>query len=192
MYPKFFKRLFDLVFALLLLASLSWLGALIIFFYLITFSFPIFFIQQRVGKDEKIFKLYKFRTLHQGDGPVLTRRFWWGSILRATSLDELPQLLNILKGEMSIIGPRPLPVDYLNLYSPNQRRRHTVRPGVTGLAQVNGRHAIVWKAKFEFDLYYVDHISFLLDASIMFKTFRLLLAFKKDISLHEKKFEGEE
>jgi len=113
-----------------------------------------------------------------------------GNLLRRTSLDELPQLWNVMKGEMSLVGPRPLPVQYLPLFSPEQRRRHSIRPGITGLAQVNGRHGISWEEKFSYDLYYVQHVSFLYDVHIMAMTVGLLFSFKRDVSLEEKAFTG--
>lgn len=178
----------DVVLALVVLVASSWVLVLIVFCYWISFSLPVLFFQERVGKDEKIIRIVKFRTLRRGDGAVATRRFLLGDILRFTSLDELPQLINILKGEMSIVGPRPLPVEYLSFYTREQRRRHTVLPGVTGMAQVNGRHSISWDKKFTFDLYYVDNVSFILDLKIMIKTIVLILSFKKDVSLEEEKF----
>lgn len=187
MYPKYFKRVLDLVFTLIVLVMASWLILLIILCYWISFSLPVFFVQERIGKDEKVIRLIKFRTLKVDDGALGTRRFLLGDVLRFTSLDELPQLINILRGDMSIVGPRPLPVEYLSLYTVEQRRRHNVLPGVTGMAQVNGRHSITWNRKFEFDLYYIDHLSFILDLKIMIKTIVLILSFKKDVSLEEEK-----
>jgi undecaprenyl phosphate N,N'-diacetylbacillosamine 1-phosphate transferase len=122
--------------------------------------------------------------------PLDKRRFAWGNFLRQSNLDELPQLWNVLKGEMSFIGPRPLPVEYSTLFSVEQNQRHKVRPGITGWAQVCGKNSISWQEKFELDLYYVNNISFLLDLKILLKTFILVLSFKKDTSLHEKKFTG--
>ncbi|HFO1009950.1 TPA: sugar transferase [Enterococcus faecium] len=137
---------------------------------------PIIFKQERPGKSEKIFSMYKFRTMtderdHNGEYlPDEIRLTKFGKILRATSLDELPELWNILKGDMSIVGPRPLLVEYLPLYSEKQRKRHNVRPGLTGLAQVNGRNAISWEEKFDLDVYYVDKISFFNDLIIIIQT----------------------
>ena len=186
-YRKYLKRSLDLVFALVVLVASSWLIVLIVLCYWISFSAPILFFQERIGKDEKTIRIIKFRTLKRGDGDAGTRRFLLGDILRFTSLDELPQLINILKGEMSIIGPRPLPVEYLSLYTSEQRRRHSVLPGVTGMAQVNGRHSISWDKKFVFDLYYVDNLSFILDLKIMIKTIVLILSFRRDVSLEEER-----
>lgn len=134
--------------------------------------------------------MFKFRTLKQSGDTLEKRRFWWGDFLRRTSFDELPQLWNVLKGDMSFVGPRPLPVEYLPLFSEEQRTRHTVRPGITGLAQVNGRHSISWEEKFQFDLLYVQKLSFLLDLKILVKTVVLVLSLKKDASLQEPKFTG--
>jgi undecaprenyl phosphate N,N'-diacetylbacillosamine 1-phosphate transferase len=137
---------------------------------------PVLFKQPRPGKDEKIFDMYKFRTMTDGrdaEGNLLPdaeRMTPFGSFLRKTSLDELPEMFTILKGDMSFVGPRPLLVKYLPLYNEEQHRRHEVRPGLTGWAQVNGRNLLSWEDKFEKDVYYVDHISFLLDLKIVFKT----------------------
>ena len=157
---------------------------------MLSYQLPVFFIQERIGKGEKIFRLIKFRSLRNTGINLKEREFWLGNILRRTSLDELPQLFNVLKGEMSLIGPRALPVEYLPLFSAEQRKRFSVLPGITGWAQVNGRHSISWKKKFELDNYYVDHISFLLDMKILFKTLVLLLSFQPDRSLQEEKFTG--
>lgn len=138
----------------------------------------IFFIQQRPGKNAKIFKLIKFKTMNNKrdingyllpDNERITKI---GKLLRSLSLDELPQLINVLKGDMSLVGPRPLLIEYLPLYTPEQARRHEVKPGITGWAQVNGRNAISWKKKFEYDVWYVDHISFWLDMKILYLTVR--------------------
>jgi undecaprenyl phosphate N,N'-diacetylbacillosamine 1-phosphate transferase len=137
-----------------------------------------FFVQERPGKNEKIFKVIKFKTMNElkdpegkllPDSERLTRV---GRFVRSTSLDEIPQLLNVIKGDMSLIGPRPLLVEYLPLYNEKQKRRHEVRPGITGWAQVNGRNAISWQQKFEYDVWYVDHISLSLDLKILLKTIR--------------------
>jgi undecaprenyl phosphate N,N'-diacetylbacillosamine 1-phosphate transferase len=178
---------FDVGVALLVLVLALWLIVLIALCYWISFSFPVFFSQERIGKDEKVIRILKFRTLRSGDGDADERRFLLGDILRFTSLDELPQVINILKGEMSVVGPRPLPVEYLPLYTEQQRKRHDVLPGVTGWAQVNGRHSIPWDKKFFYDLYYVEHVSFMLDLKIIIKTVALILSFKKDVSLEEER-----
>lgn len=190
MYARFFKRLIDLVISFCILVCASWLLMIVLIGYLITLGFPILYIQQRIGRNEKLFYIMKFRTLRTNGETVQSRRFLWGDLLRRTSLDELPQLFNVLKGEMSLIGPRALPVEYLPLFSAEQRKRFSVLPGITGWAQVNGRHSISWKKKFELDNYYVDHISFSLDMKILFKTMVLLLSFQPDQSLQEEKFTG--
>jgi len=191
MYARFLKRIVDIVFSLLLMILLSWLGVVIFFVYVLTFNFPILFKQLRIGKDNKPFVMYKFRTLREDlNIPLNERRFWLGDVLRFFSLDELPQLWHVLTGEMSLIGPRALPMEYLPLMNENQRSRHEVRPGVTGLTQVSGRHDLSWKKKFELDVYYVKHLSLLLDLKIVVKTIALLISFTKDNSLAEKKFEG--
>lgn len=151
----------------------------------------MFFTQARIGWKGKIFKLYKFRTLKKNERlAVAERQFPLGNFLRRTSLDELPQLWNVLRGDMSLVGPRPLLVEYFSLYSEMQRDRHEVRPGVTGWAQVNGRHSISWNEKFKLDFYYVHHVSFWLDIRILLMTIVLLLSFRKDTSLEEEKFQG--
>lgn len=176
MYKSFYKRLIDFI------ASLCGLIILSPIFIIITLALYIanngkpFFIQERPGKGERIFKIIKFKTMNDkvgADGKLLPdaeRLTKTGKFVRKTSLDEIPQLINVLKGDMSLIGPRPLLVRYLPLYSPEQKRRHEVRPGITGWAQVNGRNAISWQQKFEYDVWYVDNISFLLDMKILLKT----------------------
>lgn len=176
--------------SVLLAASLSWALILILLAYLVTFQYPAFFRQTRIGKNGRLFELVKFRTLKNSGLPLEERRFFLGNLLRSTSLDELPQLWNVIKGEMSLIGPRPLPEAYLPLFSSEQMVRHSVLPGITGWAQVNGRHGISWKEKFRLDLYYVQHISFRLDMKIFFKTIFLVLSLSKDISLQEELFKG--
>ncbi len=190
-YQRYIKRFLDLFVAAALFALLFWFVVLIGLAYLIINQWPLFFFQFRIGEKNKPFSVCKFRTLAaQEDKPLQARRFLLGDFLRGSNLDELPQLWNILKGDMSLIGPRPLPVEYLALMNDDQKRRHLVLPGITGWAQVNGRHSISWQKKFELDIYYVDHISFRLDMLILFKTIVLLLSFKKDKSLVEEKFKG--
>jgi lipopolysaccharide/colanic/teichoic acid biosynthesis glycosyltransferase len=169
---------------------LSWLIAFILCLYIVTQTFPVLYKQQRVGKHEKLFYLLKFRTLKNSRGSLGQRRFLLGDFMRRTSLDELPQLWNVINGDMSFVGPRPLPVDYLPLFNIAQRKRHSVRPGITGLAQVNGRTAIPWDKKFKYDLDYINSMSFILDLKIIMKTIVLLLSLKPDISLNEKPFTG--
>jgi undecaprenyl phosphate N,N'-diacetylbacillosamine 1-phosphate transferase len=190
-YRTYVKNIVDWLTAFILSLILSWVCVIIIVFYLILCEFPIFFKQKRIGKNNLPFWMWKFRTLSLDERLLVKERsFMIGKFLRFTSLDELPQLYNILKGEMSFIGPRPLPEEYLPLYSMEQIKRHNVKPGVTGLAQVNGRNSIPWSTKFELDLYYANNISFKLDLIILIKTLALLLSFKKDVSLIEEKFKG--
>jgi undecaprenyl phosphate N,N'-diacetylbacillosamine 1-phosphate transferase len=177
MYRRFFKRLFDFMIALVGLIILSplllilWIGLSIA-----NKGAGAFFLQERPGKDEKIFKVIKFKTMNDRrdeNGNLLPdneRLTTIGRWIRSLSLDEIPQLINVLKGDMSLIGPRPLLVQYLPLYDEVQRRRHEVRPGMTGWAQVNGRNAISWQEKFEYDVWYVDHLSLSLDIKILLKT----------------------
>ena len=131
---------------------------------------PVFFRQERIGRGDKPFTILKLRTMRMGDGTDAERLTPFGRFLRKTSIDELPQFFNVLRGDMSLVGPRPLPSAYLPLYSSEQRRRHEVRPGITGWAQVNGRNAITWKHRFELDVWYVDHRSLWLDLRIVLKT----------------------
>ncbi|MEQ8361403.1 MAG: sugar transferase [Cyclobacteriaceae bacterium] len=181
----------DILISVVVLILFSWLVVLIVLAYLLTFQFPVLFVQPRLGKGGKVFHMWKFRTLSvDGTKTLQERRFILGDMLRKTSLDELPQLWNILKGEMSWVGPRPLPLEYDDLFSSEQRKRFLVRPGITGWAQVNGRHDIAWKEKLKLDQYYVQNVSFMLDIRIIIKTVGLLLSFKKDRSLEEEKFTG--
>lgn len=176
---KYFKRIMDFVASLTALIILSPLIALSAVLVKISDVGSVIFKQRRPGKDGKIFTVYKFRTMSEKtedeNGRELSdveRMTKIGSFLRKTSLDELPQLFNVLKGDMSFIGPRPLLCEYLELYTPYQMRRHEVLPGISGLAQVNGRNAITWEEKFDYDVYYVDHMSFWLDLKIIFKTIK--------------------
>lgn len=177
MYKLFLKYLFD--FTLSLLGLMFFSPLLIVVLLLLVISsgnLKIFFIQQRPGKNAKIFKLIKLRTMNDKRDihgcllPDNQRITGVGRIIRSLSIDELPQLINILKGDMSLVGPRPLLIEYLPLYSHEQARRHEIRPGITGWAQVNGRNAISWKKKFEYDVWYVDNISFWLDMKILYLT----------------------
>ncbi|WP_249619384.1 undecaprenyl phosphate N,N'-diacetylbacillosamine 1-phosphate transferase [Campylobacter jejuni] len=175
MYEKVFKRIFDFILALVLLVLFSPV-ILITALLLKIIQGSVIFTQNRPGLDEKIFKIYKFKTMsdeRDEKGELLSdelRLKAFGKIVRSLSLDELLQLFNVLKGDMSFVGPRPLLVEYLSLYNEEQKLRHKVRPGITGWAQVNGRNAISWQKKFELDVYYVKNISFLLDLKIMFLT----------------------
>lgn len=170
------KRTFDFSLAAILLAATSPLLLLVALIVLFNFGRPILFSQPRPGLGEKIFRIYKFRTMHNtrdknGDLlPDAMRLGALGQFLRSASLDELPALWNVLTGKMSLIGPRPLLIDYLPIYSATQRRRHEVRPGITGWAQVNGRNDISWRKKFELDIWYIDNQSFWLDMRILFMT----------------------
>lgn len=182
MYAKCFKRIIDFTLSLIALVVLSPVLLILTILGAVKMKGNPFFTQERPGKidsktgKEKIFKLIKFRSMtceKDKDGKLLpddVRLNKYGRVLRSTSLDELPELLNILKGDMSIVGPRPLLVKYLPRYSAEQRRRHDVRPGITGLAQVNGRNAISWEKRFEYDVQYVDNITFLGDLKIIFQT----------------------
>lgn len=174
---RYLKRVMDFTVALIMLIVLSPLMLLSCILIKANNDGPILFKQKRPGKDGKIFTVYKFRTMsvhtHDKDGRELSdfeRMSKIGKLLRKTSVDELPQLINILKGEMSFIGPRPLLVEYLELYSPEQMRRHEVAPGISGWAQVNGRNTLTWEQKFEYDVYYVDNLSLSMDLKIFFKT----------------------
>ncbi|MBS1490499.1 MAG: sugar transferase [Bacteroidetes bacterium] len=190
-YNTYGKRGLDVVLSLILIVLSLWLVGLILLAYFFTFQFPVLFKQARIGKNNTAFIMYKFRTLLDGPSDdIQKRRFWLGDLLRYFSLDEWPQLWNVLRGDMSLVGPRPLPVAYWPLMNGQQKHRHAVWPGITGWAQVNGRHAIRWDTKFELDLYYVNHISFLFDLKILLLTFGLFLFPRKDRSLEEKKFEG--
>lgn len=176
MYAKCFKRVLDFVLSLLALIVLSPAFLILIILGAVKMKGNPFFAQLRPGKDEKIFKLIKFRSMtceKDKDGNLLPdeqRLTKYGKLLRSTSLDELPELINILKGDMSIVGPRPLLVEYLPLYNATQRRRHEVRPGLTGYAQVHGRNAVTWEEKFRMDIAYIDNITFFGDIKILFET----------------------
>jgi lipopolysaccharide/colanic/teichoic acid biosynthesis glycosyltransferase len=182
MYKYVIKRLIDFIFALI---------AFVVFFpfFLVVWillmisnkSMKVFFVQPRIGKNDKAFMIVKFKTMTDEKDdkgnllPDVQRLTKIGKFVRSTSLDEIPQLLNVLKGDMSLIGPRPLLVQYLPLYNATQRRRHEVRPGITGWAQVNGRNTISWKAKFEYDVWYVDNFSLFLDLKIILRTIKNVL-----------------
>ena len=179
MYTHFLKRLFDfLLVSFVLLLIWPILLLITLWLHFANKGAGAFFFQERPGKDGKIFKVIKFKTMtdeRDAEGNLLPdaeRLTKVGRFVRSTSIDELPQLINVLKGDMALIGPRPLLPQYLPLYSKEQARRHEVRPGITGWAQVNGRNAISWTKKFELDVWYVDHCSFLLDAKIFFLTIK--------------------
>ncbi|EIA20383.1 sugar transferase [Listeria fleischmannii] len=182
-----FKRVLDIIFSLILLMMLLLPGVLISLIVIFDIRDNPFFFQERVGKDTKVFKIYKFRTMREkynemgqllSDEKRITRI---GGLLRKLSIDELPQIVNILKGDMSFIGPRPLLVSYLSEYTKQQMQRHQLLPGLSGYAQVNGRNSISWTEKFNLDIYYVKNISFLLDLKILFLTLKRVIQ-QKDIS----------
>lgn len=182
MYQKIFKRLIDIIFALIVLVVLSPLLLIVaLWLCFANEGAGVIFKQQRPGKGGKIFNLYKFKSMNDrrgSDGNLLPdeqRLTRAGRFVRSTSLDELPQLINVLKGDMSLIGPRPLLVQYLPLYSPRQMRRHEVRPGISGWAQCHGRNALSWGEKFEYDVWYVDHCTFLTDVKVVLSTLRSLV-----------------
>ena len=164
------KRLFDTV--LVLLSAPLWLpaAAVVSLLVLVFDGAPVFFRQERAGKGGKTFRMLKFRTMKDAPGSDSERMTRLGKFLRKTALDELPQLFHVLSGKMSLVGPRPLPARYLPRYSAFQARRHEVRPGITGFAQVNGRNGLLWEEKFALDVWYVEHASFLLDLKILFAT----------------------
>lgn len=175
-YERLFKRPFDIFCALAAIIVFCWLYILVAVLVWIKLGSPVIFCQERPGKDEKIFKLYKFRTMtdqRDENGELLpddVRLTRFGRLLRSTSLDELPEAFNILKGDMSVVGPRPLLVEYLPYYTEEERRRHEIRPGLSGWAQIHGRNAGTWEEKFSFDLIYVDHITFVKDVQIILQT----------------------
>jgi len=193
------KRIFDIFVAFSALTLLSPLLLIICLFIIKTMGSPIIFKQSRPGKDGKIFEIIKFRTMLNDlddDGNYLPdeeRLTKFGIWLRNSSLDELPELINVIKGDMSIVGPRPLLIEYLPLYSEHQARRHEVLPGITGWAQINGRNSLTWDEKFNFDVWYVDNQNILLDIKIIFKTFSKVLArsgIDDDIGVGQEKFKG--
>lgn len=176
MYDRLIKRMIDLILSGIALLILSPVYLILTILVRVKLGNPVLFSQERPGKNEKVFRMYKFRSMtdeRDANGDLLPdeeRLTHFGAMLRATSLDELPELWNIFKGDMSIVGPRPLLVRYLPRYNERQRRRHEVRPGLTGWAQVNGRNAISWEQKFEYDVEYVEKESFLFDVKILFMT----------------------
>ena len=187
-YEKYFKRPFDLLCGFAALTVFCWLYIILAIMIRIKLGSPILFSQERPGKDEKIFKLYKFRTMtdeNDENGKLLPdemRLTRFGKMLRATSLDEIPEVFNIIKGDMSVVGPRPLLVKYLPLYSEEQKHRHDVRPGLSGHAQVNGRNSVSWEEKFKLDVEYVYNITFLGDLKIIFCTVRKAFIKREGIS----------
>lgn len=188
MYKYFFKRLLDILISGIALLLIGWFLILVaIFLHFANKGAGAFFFQERPGKDEKVFKVIKFKTMtdeRDANGKLLPderRLTKVGKFVRSTSIDELPQLINVFKGDMSLIGPRPLLVQYLSLYNEEQRRRHEVRPGISGWAQCHGRNAISWTDKFKLDVWYVDHCTLWTDIKVIFITIKNVLA-RKDIN----------
>lgn len=187
-YCRYIKRLLDIVCALLALIVFGWLYLLLTLLVKIKLGSPVIHKAKRVGKDNYIFTFYKFRSMSNEcdeNGNLLPdaqRITKFGALLRASSLDELPEIFNILKGDMSVIGPRPLPDIYLPYYTEKEKERHTIRGGLSGLAQVNGRNALSWEEKFRYDLQYVENVSFLLDVKILFQTVKKVFK-RSDIGL---------
>ena len=190
MYRLFFKRIIDIFLSLIFILLFWWLYIVIIILVKKKLGSPVLFEQERPGLNEKIFTMYKFRTMtdeKDKNGNLLPdkdRLTKFGRFLRSTSLDEIPELWNVLKGEMSLVGPRPLLVEYLSKYTKKEKRRHEVRPGITGYAQVNGRNNTTWEDRFKNDIYYVENISFLLDLRIITKTILKVIK-KSDINQSE-------
>lgn len=188
MYKQVFKRILDFIIAFVVLLCISPLFFILIVFLAIANNGKPFFVQRRPGKNEKIFSIIKFKTMNDlkdSEGNLLPdkdRMTPVGTFVRKTSLDEIPQLVNVLKGDMSLIGPRPLIIEYLPVYNETQKKRHNVRPGITGWAQVNGRNSISWTKKFEYDVWYVENCSFLLDLKIIGLTLKKVLK-KEDVNL---------
>lgn len=191
MYKDFFKGKLDFVFSFIGLLILSPFFIIVLIILMFLNNGKPFFYQPRPGKNERIFNIIKFKTMtdaKDSEGnllPDIERVTRFGSFVRKTSLDEIPQLINVLIGDMSIVGPRPLRTYYLPLYTNEQRKRHNVRPGITGWAQVNGRNTITWTKKFEYDVWYVDNLSLFLDVKILFLTIRKVFQ-AKDINVSEK------
>lgn len=193
MYQKYIKRLLDIILSLIAIIITLPIFLIVGILVLIFLGKPAIFRQKRPGKNEKIFTMYKFRTMSNKkdkDGNLLPNELRitkFGSFLRKTSLDEIPEFINILKGDMSFVGPRPLRVDYLPLYNKEQRHRHDIRPGLTGLAQVSGRNNITWSEKFKYDLDYISNITFLNDLKIILLTIEKVVL-RKDIYSNNKEF----
>ena len=183
-YKKYVKRLMDFILSLIAMIVLSPILLIVAILVRVKLGGPVLFKQDRPGLNEEIFTMYKFRSMtdeRDENGELLPnhiRLTKFGKVLRSTSLDELPGLFNILKGDMAVIGPRPLLIEYLPLYNERQKHRHDVRPGLSGLAQINGRNLITWEEKFDYDIQYVENISFVLDCKIIIKT--ILKVFKRE------------
>ena len=194
-YSKYINIFLDILISLTFIVLFSWLYLILVILVRIKLGSPVLFCQKRPGYKEKIFTLYKFRTMtdkRDENGHLLPdseRLTKFGSMLRSTSLDELPEMFNILKGDMSLIGPRPLLIEYLPYYTEEERLRHSVRPGLTGLAQVSGRNYLAWNKRLARDVEYVNHISFIMDVRIIIKT--IMVVFKKeDVSVDTNVVEG--
>lgn len=195
-YGKYIKRLLDIIFSLVFIILLFWLYLILALLVKAKLGSPILFKQKRPGKDEKIFDMYKFRTMTDErddagqllpDSDRLTR---FGRFLRKTSLDEIPELFCILKGDMSFIGPRPLLVEYLPYYTKREKLRHTVRPGLTGLAQANGRNTVDWDTRFEYDATYVENLSFIMDIHVIIMTIKTVFGHTDQVADDTGKVEG--
>ena len=195
-YATYIKRLLDIVFSLLFIVLFFWLYLILALLVKIKLGSPVLFKQPRPGKDEKIFDMYKFRTMtdeRDSSGKLLPdsdRLTRFGGFLRKTSLDELPEMFCILKGDMSFIGPRPLLVEYLPYYTERERLRHTVRPGLTGLAQANGRNTVDWDTRFEYDATYVEKLSFIMDIRVIIMTVKTVLGHTDQVADDTGKVEG--
>ncbi|MCR5798966.1 MAG: sugar transferase [Lachnospiraceae bacterium] len=196
MYEKFIKRPLDLICGLLVLVLFCWLYLIVAVLVRIKLGSPVLFTQDRPGKDEKIFRLYKFRTMtdeRDENGKLLpdnVRLTKFGIFLRKTSLDELPELFCIIKGDMSFIGPRPLLVAYLPYYTEREKLRHTVRPGLTGLAQASGRNTVDWDKRFEMDVKYVENLSFLMDMKVIGMTIKTVIGHSDQVAEDTRMIEG--
>ncbi len=196
MYKKFVKRFLDILISLVILVLFFWLYLILAVLVRIKLGSPVLFKQPRPGKDEKIFNMYKFRTMTDArdkEGKLLPdseRLTGFGKLLRKTSLDELPELFCILKGDMSFIGPRPLLVEYLPYYTKREKLRHTVRPGLTGLAQASGRNTVDWDTRFELDATYVENLSFLMDLKVIVMTIKTVLGHSEQVAEDTSKVEG--
>lgn len=190
MYKLFFKRIIDISLSVIFILLFWWLYIIIVILVRGKLGSPVIFRQKRPGLNEKIFTMYKFRTMtdkKDENGNLLPdkdRLTKFGKFLRSTSLDEIPELWNVLKGQMSLVGPRPLLVEYLSKYTTEEKKRHEVKPGITGFAQVNGRNNTTWEERFKNDIYYVENVSFLLDIKIIIKTFLKVIK-KSDINQSE-------
>ena len=196
MYKHFFKRLFDFTIALIALLCIGWFLIIIaIWLHFANKGAGAFFFQERPGKDEKIFKVIKFKSMtdeRDADGNLLPdkdRITAVGKFVRKTSIDELPQLINVLKGDMALIGPRPLLPEYLPYYTERERLRHTVRPGISGWAQVNGRNSVTWDQKLEMDAYYVEHLTLMMDVRVILTTIKNVLM-AKDVNVTHQSGQG--